>query len=145
MAEESSLRAYTRAVTLQKSHVGKVVQFLRFLEEAFLVTHTDYELEQRADDALLQVRGRIDTVIGDTLFEFKTNLRREMEDARTQLRNYLRVFHNRHPARRCVGIATDGIQFHVFEPHYENSNIPSLQLIESQDISRLSHEDAVLW
>ena len=145
MTHDDLLRDYLRAVRSQGSHTGKVVQFIRFLEAAFGLHDTDYEMEQRANDAHLQVRGWIDTVIGDTLFEFKTNLKRELDDAQTQLRNYLAVFHERSPNRRCVGIATDGVQFRVYEPRFLDGGLPELRLLEETDLSRVSDEEALLW
>jgi len=139
------LSHYLGAVRSQGSHTGKVHQFVNFLEQVFRLQHTDYELEPGVSDALLEVRGRIDTVIGDTLFEFKTNLARELGDAETQLCNYLAVFHRRSPNRRCVGIATDGVEFRVYEPLFSDSGLPRLKLLERRDISRGSGEDAVLW
>jgi hypothetical protein len=145
MTHDDLLRDYLRAVRSQGSHTGKLVQFIRFLEAAFGLQDTDYEMEQRAQDAHLQVRGWIDTVVGDTLFEFKTNLKRELDDAQTQLRNYLAVFHERSPNRRCVGIATDGVQLRVYEPRFLDGGLPELRLLEETDLSRVSGEEALLW
>lgn len=145
MTYDEALREYLALVRAQRSHVGKVVQFIRFLENTFQVGGVDYEVEQRVDDARLQLRGWIDTVIGDTLFEFKTNLRRELADAENQLRSYLAVFHQRSGERGCVGIATDGVQFHVYAPQFQDGGLPELKPIELCDLGRLSGEDAVLW
>jgi len=140
---DEQVRQYLDAVRSQGSHTGKVLQFILFLERAFRLTVSDYEVEQQVGH--LQVRGRIDTVIGDSLFEFKTDLRRELLDAEAQLRKYLESFRNQNPLRRCVGIATDGIKFRVYQPDFSAGPTPVLDLIEEQDLARLSGEDAVLW
>jgi hypothetical protein len=145
MTLDDLLGDYLEAVRSQGSHTGKVHQFVRFLEEAFHLQHTDYEMELGVSEARLQVRGRIDTVIGDTLFEFKTNMARELSDAEAQLRSYLAVFHERSPNRRCVGIATDGVEFRVYEPLFPDDALPELKLIEKKNLTRASGEDAVLW
>ncbi|MGQ9573132.1 MAG: hypothetical protein ACUVV3_08110, partial [Dehalococcoidia bacterium] len=134
---------YLEAVRSQGSHTGKVLQFILFLERVFQLTVSDYEVEQQVGH--LQVRGRIDTVIGDSLFEFKTDLRRELLDAEGQLKKYLESFRTQNPVRRCVGIATDGMKFRVYEPDFSAGPAPDLHLIEEQDLARLSGEDAVLW
>lgn len=134
---------YLQAVRAQRSHTGKVLQFIRFLERTFGLTPTDYEVEEPVGH--LQVRGWIDTVIGDTLFEFKTNLSRELDDAVSQLRRYLQDFHSRMPNRRSVGIATDGVRFRVYQPEFKDARLVELAVIEDQDLSRLAPEDAVLW
>src|SRR3970282_1790727 len=92
---------YVSTVASQGSHVGKVHQFLRLLESVFQLKETEYEIEQHVKSTRLQVRGRIDTVIGDVLFEFKTNLIKELGDAKGQLSKYLAVFHERPPGRPC--------------------------------------------
>jgi len=142
---DNRLQGYLQAVRLQSSHTGKVIQFVRFIEDIFQIPATEYVLEQRADDTRLQVHGRIDTVVGDTLFEFKTNLNRELNEAEIQLRGYLGVFHNQNPKARCVGIATDGVQFCVYQPSFTNGALPDIRPLERQDFSRLSGEQAVLW
>jgi len=140
---DEQVRQYLDAVRRQGSHTGKVLQFILFLERVFQLTVSDYEVEQQVGH--LQVRGWIDTVIGDSLFEFKTDLRRELVDAEAQLRKYLESFHNQNPLRRCVGIATDGIKFRVYQPDFSAGPTPALDFIEEQDVARLSGEDAVLW
>lgn len=140
---DEQVKQYLTAVRSQGSHTGKVLQFILFLEKTFQLTSSDYEVEEPVGH--LQVRGRIDTVIGDSLFEFKTDLARELLDAETQLKKYLESFHHQNPLRRCVGIATDGIKFRVYQPDFSAGPTPDLHLVEEQDLARLSGEDAVLW
>lgn len=143
MPLDERLREYLDAVRRQGSHTGKVIQFVRFLEKTYGLASTDYEVEEQVGH--LQVRGRIDTVIGDSLFEFKTDLGRELADAEIQLKKYLGGFHDKNPLRRCVGIATDGVKFRVYQPDFSLGPTPELPSIEEQDLSKLSGEDAVLW
>lgn len=140
---DEQVRQYLGAVRSQGSHTGKVLQFILFLEKTFQLTSSDYEVEEPVGH--LQVRGRIDTVIGDSLFEFKRDLRRELLDAEAQLKKYLESFHQQNALRRCVGVATDGIKFRVYQPDFSAGPTPDLYLIEEQDLARLSGEDAVLW
>ncbi len=137
--------AYIDAVASQGSHVGKVHQFLKLLEQLFEVQHTDYELEQQVKSSRLQVRGRIDTVIGDVVFEFKTNLTKELGDAENQLAKYLAVFYEKAPERPCVGIATDGIFFRVYRPVAWKAGHCELDLIERQDLRQFDEKHGLLW
>lgn len=60
------------------------------------------------------VRGRIDALLGDTIFEFKRDLRRESGQACEQLERYLSE-RERVTGRRYLGIATDGASFVAYE------------------------------
>jgi hypothetical protein len=63
---------------------------------------------------LPEVRGRADMLFGATVFEFKSDLRREMGDVLTRLPDYL-AERERQTGRRYLGIATDGMSFLAFE------------------------------
>ena len=139
-----SISEYVAAVRQQGSHTGKVHQFLMLLRDVFGVHETEYELEQPANSSRLQVRGRIDTVMGDVLFEFKTNLARELGDAKGQLSKYLAVFHEQNPTRACVGVATDGVGFHVYRPIFEDGEV-SLEPVEHVTLDKFDEEAALLW
>ena len=58
-----------------------------------------------------EVRGRADMLFGAMVFEFKSDLRREIPDAERQLTNYLGE-RERELRRRFLGIATDGATLH---------------------------------
>ena len=60
------------------------------------------------------MRGRVDALVGRTLFEFKSDLRRERADAEAQLARYLGE-REAATAERYVGIATDGADFRSYE------------------------------
>ena len=61
-----------------------------------------------------EVRGRIDALIGRTVFEFKSDLRKERSDAEEQLGRYL-PDREKATGQRCVGVATDGADFIRYE------------------------------
>lgn len=63
---------------------------------------------------LPEVRGRADTLFGSVVFEFKSNLQRELDDVLSQLPRYL-TERERRTQRRFVGIATDGAEFVAYE------------------------------
>src|SRR5208282_4286376 len=62
---------------------------------------------------LPEVHGRTDALLGRTVFEIKSDLRRELRDAETQLASYL-PDRERATQQRFVGIATDGAEFRVY-------------------------------
>ncbi|MGH6902560.1 MAG: N-6 DNA methylase, partial [Geminicoccaceae bacterium] len=63
---------------------------------------------------LPEVRGRADMLFGATVFEFKSDLRREMGDVLARLPDYL-AERERLTGRRYLGIATDGASFVALE------------------------------
>lgn len=60
------------------------------------------------------VRGRIDALIGRTVFEAKSNLDREMGDVERKMPDYL-FDREREEGEPFVGIASDGLKWVVFE------------------------------
>lgn len=139
------LKSYLSAVAAQGSHTGKVHQFLKLLETVFHINDAEYELEPYVKSSRLEIRGRIDTVIGDALLEFKTNLAKELSDAEDQLKKYLAIFHEKYPKRLCLGMATDGVLFRVYRPVFSDGVEPSLELLELQDLRKLTEDAALLW
>ena len=61
-----------------------------------------------------EVRGRIDALLGRTVFEVKSDLKRESEDAIAQLSRYLPE-RERATNARFVGVAVDGATFRAYE------------------------------
>lgn len=64
--------------------------------------------------AVPEVRGRIDALLGRTVFEFKSDLRSETGDAEEKLARYLGE-REAQTGERFVGIATDGASFVPYE------------------------------
>ncbi len=84
------------------------------------VPPSDIEFEVRVPE----VRGRIDAVFGSTVFEFKRDLRRETNDAESQLLRYISE-REQSTNRRYLGIATDGAEFVAYE--VTDGNLRKLQ------------------
>ena len=61
----------------------------------------------------IEVRGRMDALLGRTVFELKSDLRRERRDAENGLLRYLKD-REEQTEHRYVGIATDGADFLAF-------------------------------
>jgi SAM-dependent methyltransferase len=82
---------------------------------ALLVQHlgakaTDLKFEK----TLLTVRGRVDALLGRTVFEIKRDLRQEGKEAERQLTEYLGD-RERATGQSFVGVATDGVDFIPYE------------------------------
>ena len=81
----------------------------RLLVGGLEVDSRDIRFEQRVPE----VRGRIDALLGRTVVEFKSDLRRERRDAEEGLVRYL-FDREEQTGERYVGLATDGAQFVAF-------------------------------
>ncbi|MDE2898134.1 MAG: N-6 DNA methylase [Chloroflexota bacterium] len=68
----------------------------------------------RLEAHIREVRGRIDALLGRTVIEFKSDLRRESADATEQLTRYIAQRQDE-SGERYVGIATDGADFVSYE------------------------------
>ena len=75
----------------------------RLLVEDLGADSQDIDFEKPAPE----VRGRIDALLGRTVFEFKSDLRRERGDAEKGLARYLTEREGQ-TGEKFVGIATDG-------------------------------------
>jgi hypothetical protein len=82
----------------------------KLLTDGLGAASTDVELEKAVPEA----RGRIDALLGRTVFEIKSNLDRELADAESQI---LRYIEEREAATgsRYIGLATDGRLFRTYE------------------------------
>jgi Eco57I restriction-modification methylase len=80
------------------------------LRNGFGAAYADFDHEVR----LPEVRGRADMLFGATVFEFKSDLRREIDDVLARLPDYL-AERERQTGRRYLGVATDGASFVAFE------------------------------
>lgn len=68
----------------------------------------------RQEDYRTRVKGRIDTLFANTVFEWKSDLRRELDDVRRRLPDYLADV-AQDTGRPPLGIATDGAAFIAYE------------------------------
>jgi hypothetical protein len=73
-------------------------------------TSTDIYFERH----MPEVRGRLDALLGQTVFEFKRDLRRERRDAEEAFSRYLPQ-REQETGEHFIGIATDGAEFLPYE------------------------------
>ena len=81
----------------------------RLLVDGLGADSQDIDFEKRVPE----VRGRIDALLGRTVFEFKSDLRKERKDAEQALTRYL-TEREEQSGENYVGIATDGADFVAF-------------------------------
>jgi SAM-dependent methyltransferase len=86
------------------------VDFRQLLIEEFGVELHNLDFERRVPE----VKGRLDALIGRTVFEAKRNLDQEWTDVLRRMPDYL-ADREREEGEKFVGIASDGLKWVVFE------------------------------
>jgi hypothetical protein len=81
------------------------------------------------ESQLPEVRGRIDALLGRTVIEVKSDLRREWTDAEGQLLRYLPQ-REKETGQRFTGIATDGAEYRVYI--VRNANLVQIGLYRAK-------------
>jgi SAM-dependent methyltransferase len=84
--------------------------FRELLVEEFGAERGDLDFERRVPE----VKGRLDALIGRTIFEAKSDLVREWDDVARRMPDYL-ADREREERTRFVAIASDGLRWAVFE------------------------------
>jgi hypothetical protein len=115
--------------------------FVNFLRKGLGIEAEEIELEHKIKAN--QVRGRIDAFFRHLIIEFKTDLEREREDARTELKKYFEA--QQHPLD-YVGLVTDGLNFEVCL--YEASDVRQIsgfELDAPAPLLAFQHLDQILF
>jgi len=99
-----------RHLATRPGHDEVKSDFRQLLVEEFGVELGAVDFEPR----VVEVRGRLDALIGRTVFEAKRNLDLEWEDVVRRMPDYL-ADREREENERFVGIASDGLKWVVFE------------------------------
>ena len=104
------LPALAAALATRPGHEAVRTQITHILHHLFQADYLAFDHEVR----MPEIRGRADMLFGATVFEFKSDLRRETADVLARLPDYLRA-RERQTGRRYLGIATDGASFVAYE------------------------------
>ncbi len=104
-----SLAELVQHLASRPGHEAVRVDVSRLLVDGLGARPGDVLFEQ----PVREVHGRVDALIGRTVFEFKSNLRRERADAEEQLTRYL-TEREAATRERYTGVATDGAVFIAF-------------------------------
>ncbi len=136
---QSYLKDYLSAIREAKdkgaSHDYLRQVFIEFARKSFRVDPTDVELEKGIKGTKL--RGSIDALYQDIVFEFKRDLKLEGEKGKEELERYLCSLGNK---QIFFGVLTDGL---IFEAYLLEDD--RLTKIDQVNLERLSVEDAFIW
>jgi len=109
--------------------------FIDFARKSFNVDPVEVELEKGIKGTKL--RGSIDALYQDIVFEFKRDLRIERDKGKEELERYLRSLGNK---QVYFGVLTDGLMFEAYLLQDEG-----LAKIDEVNLGKLPPEDAFIW
>jgi hypothetical protein len=110
LTDNPRTRALLHHLATRPGHDEVKSDFRQLLLEEFGVELGALDFERRVPE----VRGRLDALIGRTVFEAKRNLDQEWDDVVRRMPDYL-ADREREEGERFVGIASDGLMWVVFE------------------------------
>jgi len=143
----TTLGKYIDQARRANTHVAKTTVLIMMLREIFGVELTDLlsGVEKSVKSKLLGISGRTDLLYSDVVFEIKVDLRKELNDAKAQLKKYFQLLIEAGRGERLIGIATDVIRYHAFVPVVKDGKVVDIKEISSIDISQVPEEEAILW
>jgi hypothetical protein len=110
LTENPRTRELLHHLATRPGHDEVKSDFRQLLVEEFGVQLDALDFERRVPE----VKGRLDALIGRTVFEAKRNLDQEWDDVVRRMPDYL-ADREREEGERFVGIASDGLKWVVFE------------------------------
>jgi hypothetical protein len=110
VAQSSRTLDILRHLASKPGHDEVKADFRELLVEEFGAERGALDFERRVPE----VKGRLDALIGRTVFEAKSDLAKEWDDVARRMPDYL-ADREREEQARFVGVASDGRQWAVFE------------------------------
>src|SRR5512135_3680037 len=110
MTESQATLDLLRHLARRPGHDEVKAGFQQLLIAEFGVELGALEFERRVPE----IRGRLDALIGRTVFEAKSDLDREWQDVERRMPDYL-ADRQREEREHFVGVASDGLKWAVFE------------------------------
>lgn len=110
MSDSSPITGLLRHLASRPGHDEVKADFRDLLVKEFDVELGALDFERRVPE----VRGRLDALIGRTVFEAKRDLDKEWDDVERRMPDYL-ADREREEKEHFVGIASDGLKWVVFE------------------------------
>ena len=108
-------REYVETVRGTVSDNERLLYFMDLVRSLLGVHLVDFEVEKQV------YQGRANAPPVNLVFEFKLDIHWQLEDAELQLKRHITDLKSRNPETTYTAIATDGLHFHVYIPHYDET------------------------
>jgi methylase of polypeptide subunit release factors len=147
MSPVLSLDSYISRAKQANTHVAKQLVLADLLRDVFGVQLEDLVpgIEKRVGSRILGVKGRIDLLYSDVVFEVKVDLERELDNAKEELKKYFQALLEANPKAKLIGIATDLISFKAFMPVIEDGVVKGVREISFINVEKASPSEVILW
>lgn len=141
------LKKYVARAKLANTHQAKVLALSKFLDQVFQVEIEELlpGIELKIGSKILGIKGSIDLLFSNVVFEIKVDLEKELDDAKRKLIKYLQILYEDDPDEKHVGLATDVVKFISYLPVVKNGKVATLKKIGELDLEKSSFEEAVWW
>ncbi len=143
----SIIRDHVAKSRSANTHPAKLVVLSTLLEKLFGVKLEELipGIETKLGSKVLGLRGSVDLVFSNVIFELKIDLKRELDDAEKQLAKYFQALLEREPDKNHIGIVTDGVDFIVYIPKIKNGQVVGLSKTSSLNMAETLPSESVLW
>lgn len=149
---EEDLGSYLDNIDTANSEATLGHYFLTFVQDTFSTLDSNRAdrmmpyLEEyvRTKKATVAIGGRIDAHMGNVLLEFKTDLESDLDDAKSQLRQYITaIWQNQGQDQRYYLVASDGVDciVHIASIEEDDDLIPANVQLEKVDEISLDEDD----
>ncbi len=145
---EKELPNYINQIKNRTNSEAKVLhEFTSFIQKVFNIEAKDLDFEVSVKSSVKQVRGRMDAVFGNIILEFKKDLKdiRALETAQDELEKYFQSLYEKDSKIKHVGIATDGLNFKVYQAIIKNERVSKIELINEISLDNNSTEKIFNW
>jgi hypothetical protein len=145
---EDVLPGYIDRIKNRTNTEDKIVhEFTYLIEKVFDVGPEELDFQAPVKSKVLQVRGRMDTIFKNIILEFKKDLndKRALITAQEELKKYFQSLYEKDSKIKHIGIATDGINFQVYQGIIENNKISKIEKINEISLDKNDHETIFNW
>ena len=141
---KEKLPEYIKEVKSRNQENAIAFTFSTFIHDVFGVKSMDMDFEKPVKSEVLQVRGRIDAILGNIIIEFKKDLKTGLDTAKEELQKYFQMYLERSESN-FIGIANDGINFKVYYPIEKDGKITGIEEIDSLNLEKRTISEIFLW
>jgi len=129
------------------AHEAKLLALSIFLNKAFNVEIISLlpGIEKKLGVKIYGIRGSIDLLLSDVIFELKTDFSNEFEDAKDKIKKYFIAMHEKYSSGKFIGIATDLNKFVAFNPVLKNGKVIDIKEIGRITLKVANPYEASLW
>jgi hypothetical protein len=145
---EEELEGYIHRVKNKNNSEAKILQeFTSFIQKVFGIEAKDLDFEVSVKSHVKQLKGRMDATFSNIILEFKKDLtdERALNTAEGELEKYFQSQFEKLPKVKFLGIATDGVNFRVYQPIFKDNQIEKLEKINEINFNSSSLEIILNW